>query len=192
MVGQRDPVIPVGDVTTVTRGDHEHGAEPFAETAFSRSRRTPGSSKGNATRLQARKMSLARRRVTSALRRRPTAVCACFASSFNDRYATAASKSWAATSSSQCKPSEFALRGARASLRLLCMILRHLPSSLLAGRRGSVAYASVSAALLSSPTHDGLSRVDIRESVARPARGPVRSGVGHLTAIDADLSYLVR
>src|SRR5580693_7416529 len=82
------------------------GLSRLPETALSRSRRTPESSKGNATRLQARKMSLARRRVTSALRRRPTAAAACFSSSFNDRYASAASKSWAATSSSHCKPSD--------------------------------------------------------------------------------------
>ena len=82
------------------------GLSRLPETALSRSRRTPASSKGNATRLQARKMSLARRRVTTALRRRPTAAAACFSSNFNDRYADAASKSWAATSSSQCKPSD--------------------------------------------------------------------------------------
>lgn len=30
VIPQGDPVVPVGDVTTITRGDHEHGTEPFA------------------------------------------------------------------------------------------------------------------------------------------------------------------
>ena len=81
------------------------GLSFLPETALSRSRRTPGSSNGNASRLQARKMSLARRRVTSAFRSRATAAVACLSSNFSDRYAIAASKSWGATSSSHRKPS---------------------------------------------------------------------------------------
>ena len=30
VVRQGDPVVPVGDVTTITRGDDEHGTEPLA------------------------------------------------------------------------------------------------------------------------------------------------------------------